>query len=99
MGVVRFNQEIFEALTRCGFQYCFSKTVCSEALHDQVSIFLTPIVSEPNIRNLPVGFDTYFDLIEEPEQMMTGIDNDTTVFINLNDTLLKECYEQEHIDH
>lgn len=31
--------------------------------------------------------------------MAAGIDEDTTVFINLNDTLIKEYYEQASTNH
>ena len=99
MKVVIFNREILDALIRCGYRYCYSKTVTDEQAVGQVSIFLTPIGSRPNIRNLPLRYDTYYDLAEEPEQMARGIDEDTAVFVNLNDTLLKECYEQENFDH
>jgi hypothetical protein len=99
MKLIIFNREILEALIRCGFRYCYSKTVADEQLAGQVSIFLTPVSLVPNIRNLPSRYDTYYDLAEEPGQMAMGIDEDTAVFINLDDTLLKECYEQDYFDH
>lgn len=93
MKVVRFNQEIFDVLTECGFLYCYSKTVTSETTPGKVSIFLTPVGPEPDSRVLPAEYDSYYSLTEEPQQMINVKDENTDVFINLNDTLLKECYE------
>ena len=99
MRVVAFNQEIFDVLVRCGFRYCYAKTVVDEEKAGQVNILLTPVGPKPNIRRLPVQHDTYYKINQEPKQMADGIDADTAVLINLNDTLLKESYGKENTDH
>ena len=99
MEVVKFNEEIFDALVNKGFKYCYSKTIADEEYPGQINIVLTPLKFRPDIRKLPEPYDTYFKLTEEPKQMASGIDNDTFVFINLKDTLLKEFYEQKNINH
>ena len=52
MRVVAFNEAIYEVLIRCGFRYCYAKTVADDASPGQVKIFLTPVGSRPNIRQV-----------------------------------------------
>lgn len=99
MKLVEFNTEIFNVLLECGFRYCYSKTVVDEQSPDQIKIVLTPLPYKPDIRKLPKGYDTYFNLKHEPKQMAEGIDNGTFVYIDLDDTLIKACYGKENIDN
>ncbi len=99
MEVVRFNNEIYELLIKCGFRYCCYKTIVNYASPIQISIILTPVRSNPALFNISRKYDAHFYLTHKPQQMADGIDDDTPVYIDLNHTLLKECYEQENTDH
>lgn len=92
MEVVRFNKEIFDVLIKCGFKYCYSRTIADEEYPGQIIIVLTPVKSRPDIGKFPKSYDTCFKLKDEPKQMATRIDTNTFVYINLNNTILKECY-------
>jgi hypothetical protein len=82
---VVLTPRLLNFLTQQGYNHLLSKTITSEIDGDvHVKIELTPIVNRPDIRFLPAGFDTYFDIDEEPIQMSEGID-DTEVVVRLSE--------------
>jgi hypothetical protein len=79
-SVVRF-------LVLRGYKYCLSKTTNIFNQDASVCITLTPVKYKPATRFLPQGYDTYFNIMREPLQLASGID-DTAVFINIDETEL-----------
>ena len=76
---------LLEFLTRQGYKYFLSKTVATDINEGySVQIMLTPVVNRPDIRSLPEGFDTYFQINREPRQMARGID-DTKITVRLSE--------------
>lgn len=76
---------LLEFLSRQGYKYFLSKTTVSETLEgSSIKIMLTPVVNRPDIRSLPEGFDTYFQINREPRQMAQGVD-DTQIIVRLSE--------------
>ncbi|MFD2163594.1 PAS domain-containing protein [Paradesertivirga mongoliensis] len=48
-----------------------------------VTITLFPVKDRPESGNLPRGYEVYYQITQEPMQMSCGIDNTTTVVIDL----------------
>jgi hypothetical protein len=86
---VVLSGSVIKFLIEQGYQYCLSKTTDITNTNVSVSIMLTPVKTRPDIRNLPTGFDTYFNIMEEPLQLSDGVD-DTEVFINIDKDELKK---------
>jgi hypothetical protein len=79
---ILLTPRLLNFLIKKGYKYCLSKTTCIESEHASVSINLTPVKKEPNLKRLPKSYDTYFDITDEPKQMAAGVD-DTLVVMKL----------------
>jgi hypothetical protein len=76
---------LLDFLARQGYKYFLSKTMVADTIGGfSIQIMLTPVVNRPDIRSLPEGFDTYFQINQEPRQMAQGID-DTKVIVRLSE--------------
>lgn len=76
---------LLDFLTHQGYKYFLSKTMVADTPKGfSVKIMLTPVVNRPDIRSLPQGFDTYFQITKEPRQMAQGID-DTEITVRLSE--------------
>ena len=81
------NRSVVKFLILQGYKYCLSKTTNIQHRNASVCITLTPVKSKPATRFLPQGYDTYFNIMREPLQLASGID-DTEVLINIDETEL-----------
>lgn len=76
---------LLEFLAHQGYRYFLSKTTVTDTAEGfYIQIALTPVVTRPDIRSLPEGFDTYFQINKEPRQMAQGID-DTEITVRLSE--------------
>jgi hypothetical protein len=76
---------LLEFLNHQGYKYFLSKTMVTDSLNGfNIKVILTPVVNRPDVRSLPQGFDTYFQINKEPRQMAQGID-DTEVTVRLSE--------------
>lgn len=65
-----------------GYGFVLAKTV-EHPVDGTVTITLLPARQKPSLENLPQDFETYYHITQEPMQMACGIDNTTTVVIDL----------------
>ncbi|MBD1367090.1 hypothetical protein IDJ77_24985 [Mucilaginibacter sp. ZT4R22] len=65
-----------------GYTYCLSKTSNISKAYASVCITLTPVKRRPDVRKLPEGYDTYFNIMKEPLLLAEGVD-DTEVIVNV----------------
>ncbi|QJD96688.1 hypothetical protein HH214_12795 [Mucilaginibacter robiniae] len=72
-----------------GYSFCLSKTQCVEAHDFETLITLKPVKYRPATRHLPLGFDTYFSLNQEPRQMAEGL-MDTLVMVDIHPLELRD---------
>lgn len=80
--------QLLGALIEQGYTHCLSKTICTFEQNTSINIILTPVKKKPKLTELPIQYDTYFQITREPLQMSYGVD-DTRIHINLNDIVLK----------
>ncbi|XHR96203.1 hypothetical protein ACFJIV_05855 [Mucilaginibacter sp. UC70_90] len=83
---VQLTADLPSFLLAHNYRYCLSKTTLATDA-DHVTITLTPTLKQPRTRNLLDACDTYFNLKREPAQMAKGLDEDTTVWVELNTTM------------
>ncbi len=81
---VQLTPAILDYLIEQGYRYCLSNTQSIDKGSTDVTITLTPVVRRPRLETLPVGYDTYFNISEEPRQMAFGID-ETEILVDLNE--------------
>jgi hypothetical protein len=79
---IQITPPFINFLIAVGYRYCYSRTTCAETNGTDVCITLTPVKSAPRLKSLPVAYDTYFQMKEEPLLMSHGVDNDTVVVVD-----------------
>lgn len=78
----KLTSQILDFLVKEGYNYCLSQTQTIGKRRVSVEITLTPVRKKPVLEKLPPGFDTYFNINEEPRQMVLGVD-ETRFYVNL----------------
>lgn len=73
---------LLDFLIRKGYRYLLSKTQSNSKPGCAVTLEMIPVTSLPDLSDLPAEFDTYFDITEEPLQMVKGVD-DTEFLVKL----------------
>lgn len=80
--IIPLTPRILGYLIEKSYTHVLSKTVEHED-DGTITITLVPVKEKPSLEVLPDGFDTYYQITQEPMQMACGIDNTTTVVIDL----------------
>jgi hypothetical protein len=86
---IQITPPLISFLITAGYRYCYSRTTCTQTNGTDICITLTPVKSAPRLRSLPVAYDTYFLMKEEPLLMARGMDDDTAVVIDTTGGELK----------
>jgi hypothetical protein len=79
---VPLTPQLLGYLIETGYAYVLANTT----EHDDdgtVTISLFPVKERPQLESLPQGFTTYYKITQEPMQMSCGIDNTTTIVIEM----------------
>jgi hypothetical protein len=80
--IIPLTTRILGYLIEKGYSFVLAKHLENED-EGTVSITLSPVKHKPELEYLPEGFDTYYQITQEPMQMACGIDNTTSVLIDL----------------
>jgi hypothetical protein len=75
--------DLLKFLSNEGYKYCFSKTEELTGKATDCCITLTPIRWRPYIKRLPLKYDTFFSINDEPVQLADGLD-DTLVMVSVD---------------
>ncbi|MDB5009322.1 MAG: hypothetical protein JWR67_2711 [Mucilaginibacter sp.] len=86
---IEITRSLLNFLIDRGYNYCLSRTVCIENYNADISITLTPVKYKPLLKKLPLAYDTFFAIKEEPMQMAEGID-ETIIWVDLDEDMVKE---------
>lgn len=76
------NTRILGYLIEKGYGFVFAKNE-EDIKTGTLTITLLPVREKPEVEHLPAGFETYYQITQEPMQMACGIDNATMVVIDL----------------
>lgn len=76
------NTRILGYLIEKGYGFVFAKNE-EDTKTGTLTITLLPVREKPEVEHLPAGFETYYQITQEPMQMACGIDNATMVVIDL----------------
>ncbi|MEJ6981798.1 hypothetical protein WG906_15125 [Pedobacter sp. P351] len=79
---VQLTPPILDYLIGQGYTYCLSRTQTINKGNTDVTITLTPVTVKPRLETLPLGYDTYFNITQEPKQMALGVD-ETEILVDL----------------
>jgi len=79
--------DLLKIITEMGYCYCLSRTTNIDSGEADICITLFPVVQEPNLADLPEGYDNYFEISEEPAQLAAGIP-ETHVMVDISEILL-----------
>jgi PAS domain S-box-containing protein len=79
---IPLTPRILGYLIEKGYLYVLAKTIEHE-LEGTVTITLKPLKDAPTLEDLPPEFDAYYKITQEPMQMSCGVDNTTTVVIDV----------------
>ena len=81
---VQLTPPILDYLIEQGYTYCLSRTQSINKGSTDVTITLTPVTGRPRLETLPSGYDTYFNITQEPKQMAQGVD-ETEILVDLEE--------------
>ena len=81
---VQLTPPILDYLIQQGYTYCLSSTQSINKGDTDVTITLTPVTGRPRLESLPPGYDTYFNITQEPKQMALGVD-ETEILVDLEE--------------
>lgn len=70
-------------LIKKGYRYFLSQTTRSDREDIRVCITLKPVKKHPLLQKLPQPFNAYYNIIQEPVQMATGMNN-TAILVELD---------------
>lgn len=79
---IPLTTRILGYLIEKGYSFILAKSEENEDA-GTVTITLKPVKLKPDLEQLPEEFETYYLITQEPMQMACGIDNTTTVVIDL----------------
>jgi PAS domain S-box-containing protein len=97
---IPLTTRILGYLLERGYTHALAKLVEDDAT-TTIQITLYPIREKPELAHLPGGYETYYRLTQEPLQMACGIDNGTSVVIDLpldddfSDLQMEDALEDE----
>lgn len=80
--IIPLTPRIVGYLIEKGYAYVLA-TTNEHADEGTITITLFPVKERPSLESLPEGIETYYQITQEPMQMACGIDNITTVVIDL----------------
>lgn len=69
-------------LIKKGYKYCLSQTTCIDQEDAYLAITLKPVKKHPLLPKLPKSFSAYYNILQEPLKMATGINN-TRIMVEL----------------
>lgn len=75
--------DLLESLIAQGYRYCLSRTTCIVGDDADTCITLTPVKYAPALKRLPLKYDTYFKIGDEPRQMSMGV-NETIILVDMH---------------
>jgi PAS domain S-box-containing protein len=78
---IPLTPQLVGELIEKGYTYVLSNT--SSDVNGQVTITLKPVRQKPGTGQLPVGYETYHKITQEPLQWACGVDN-TTIMVDYN---------------
>lgn len=81
---IQLTPSILDYLIEQGYKYCLSNTQSIDKGNTDVTITLTPVTWRPRLETMPLEYDTYFNITQEPRQMAWGVD-ETEILVDLND--------------
>lgn len=81
---VQLTPPILDYLIEQGYTYCLSRTQSINKGDTEVTITLKPVTGRPRLETLPLGYDTYFNITQEPKQMALGVDG-TEILVDLEE--------------
>jgi hypothetical protein len=80
------TEQLWQYLKDKGYTHFFSKTTIVNKPFASVCITLVPVKTKPVFARLPMEYDTFFDIDEEPRQMAKGVD-DAEVLVELKEDI------------
>jgi PAS domain S-box-containing protein len=80
--IIPLTPRILGYLIEKGYAFTLAKS-SEEADTSTTVITLVPVREKPELENLPEDFSTYYHITQEPMQMSCGVDNSTSVVIDL----------------
>ena len=81
--------ELLDELMRQGYRYCLSRTTTILGEDADTCITLKPVKQAPVLKQLPLEYDTFFRINEEPRQMALGVE-ETIILIDLSKVIRNE---------
>ncbi len=81
---IQLTPSILDYLIEQGYKYCLSNTQSIDKGITDVTITLTPVTRRPRLETMPLEYDTFFNITQEPRQMALGVD-ETEILVDLND--------------
>jgi hypothetical protein len=79
---IQLTPSILDYLIEQGYKYCLSNTQSIDKGSTDVTITLTPVTRRPRLETMPLEYDTFFNITQEPRQMAMGVD-ETEILVDL----------------
>ena len=79
----KLTPRLLSFLIRKGYKYCLSQIPCINPEDNAIDITLKPVKKHPLLQKLPEPFSAYYNILLEPLEMTSGLDN-TRVMVELN---------------
>ncbi|HEY0057081.1 MAG TPA: PAS domain S-box protein [Pedobacter sp.] len=93
---VPLTPQLLGYLIEKGYAYVLANTTEHEE-DGTVTVSLYPVKDRPQLESLPQGFTTYYKITQEPMQMSCGIDNTTTIVMEMPDSEVMPSMAPEEI--
>ena len=94
--IIPLTPRILGYLIEKGYTYVLAATT-EHPDEGTVTITLFPIKDKPESGNLPRGYEVYYHITQEPMQMACGIDNTTTVIIDLPESEAMPDFDADEV--
>lgn len=94
--IIPLTPRILGYLIEKGYTYVLAATI-EHPDEGTVTITLSPLKDKPESGNLPRGYEVYYHITQEPMQMACGIDNTTTVIIDLPESESMSDFDAEEV--